>query len=198
MKSKLAMFSLTLLMFAPVFSCAQESEPDGKLIFSVELITLANIVRPDGTPVTFKKTGIFYYVTDAASSIYGTTITGYRFANGEIRDFAGEGSIASEDFLHHLQDLPIKNFDVAAAIIETTTALQRQAQQEGGFYSGPDVRDGGEYNISYDFNGVSIHYTAWNPLHTIDALAPHNTDIANFKALIDLFALQYGRRQFGL
>jgi hypothetical protein len=196
MKSKLVIFFLIILAFAPTSPYAQQSEPNGKLIFSVERTGASGFVRPDGAPITFEKTGIFYYV-ETTPGTGGAIVTGYHFANGEITDVAGEGSSESEELLNHLRSLPIKSFDVKAAVAETISALQQQAQQEGRSYSGSGIRDGSEYRISYDFNGVQISYSAWNPLNTIEYLAPHNTDIANLKELIDLFALQYGKRLFG-
>jgi hypothetical protein len=188
---------LALLTFSST-AYPQEPEPRGNLVFSVELVGTSGIERSDGTPITFMKTGIFYYIEEARPGDYGALLTGYRFANGQVIDVVGEGSIGSEAFLNRLQNLPLRSFDVAVAVKETITSLQQKAQREGGVYSGSGVRDGSEYRISYDFNNVHISYRAWNPGHTLDKLAPYNADIANLRELIDIFAEQYGRRQFGL
>lgn len=168
-------------------------------MFSVEITESSGmIVRSDGQPIEFGRTGVFYYFEEARPGGYGPLITGYRIANDQVTDVWGGGSAGSEMLINTLKALPLVTFDVASEIESTIAALKQQAQRDGGFYSPPSVRDGNKYRITYNFNGVEIIYEAWNPGPLIDDLAKHSTNIANFKELIDLFAEDYGRNKFGL
>ena len=53
------------------------------------------------------------------------------------------------------------------------------------------------YSAAEDSTG-GIDYTArmWNPMSDLDSYAPYSPKIAKLKALIDLFALNYGRSEF--
>jgi hypothetical protein len=91
-----------------------------------------------------------------------------------------------------LTALPLSAFDIQEEIDRTEKELRAR--------NGPlmIVADGSRYRIRYDFNGVGIDYNGWNPGSHIDWLAPYNAKLQQLKAVIDLFATQYGRRQFGL
>jgi hypothetical protein len=193
-----SMIRFCLYIFLLVFTVpvlAQEII-NGTLIFSVERIGGSEIFTEDGTQIPLQKTGIFYYVQRAGQG--AITIAGYHYEGGQIIGIAGEGSIDSENFLAQLRQLSLSTFDVASEIESTVSELRQKAQREGLMFSLPTVFDGSQYRIYYQFNGAEIKYEAPNPGPAIDELAKHNANIADLKQLIDLFALQFGRRSFGL
>lgn len=192
----LLVMPLLLGIFATVH--AQGVQPRGALIFSVERLELSRPPHRNGVPVTFDKTGIFYHVEERPVDEYGPLVRIYRFDDGELVETVFEGSISSELLLNQLRALSIQSFDIAARVEEVKPRAQREAKRQGKPDPLPYVLDGTKYRLTYDFNGVRIEYEAWNPGAMIDALAEYDADLANLKALLDTFALQYGRRRFGL
>ena len=196
MYAKMAWALLALLALSPS-GFAQEFEPPGRVIFSVEMTDPGHVVNPDGTPITLDRTGIFYFLEEA-TAMSSPLLSAYRFADGEIVGVGGEGSVESIEFLAELAKIPLVSFDVASRIEEVSTILRSNAQRFGGVAPSPSVRGGAKYRISYDYNGVQLSYEAWNPGPYIDALAGYDPDLAALNQVIDLFATLWGRRALGL
>lgn len=168
---------------------AQDSK--GKLIFSVEEVEWSLRINEDGSRGPKEKTGVFYYLLEGPGE-YGSTMTGYKFREGEVVEASSSGGVETTAFLRQLNALPLSTFDVEKEM--------EVARKELRARNGPVtiVMDGSKYRIRYDFNGSSIDYTAWNPGPYIDSLAPYSGKLLELKAVIDLFARHFGRRQFGL
>jgi hypothetical protein len=189
MQTKALVSAMALLLSAPA-AIAQEFR--GKLIFSVEEVEWSLRINDDGSRGPKQRTGIFYYYEQGTPGAIGPSMTGYKLHEGKVVELSGAGSFEAGKFIEELTALPLSGFDVQAEIERTQKELRAR--------NGPMmiVADGTRYRIRYDFNGVSIDCTSWNPGSYIDWLAPYNEKLGQLKAVIDLFATQYGRRQFGL
>ncbi len=186
-----AMFAACLAACQPAF--VQEFK--GKAIFSVEVVEWSQMRNADGSKGPKERTGVFYYLEDAriAADHYLPMVTGYKLQNGKVVDQAGMGSVETEAFLRKLRDCPLSAFNVQDEI-DTVIAKLRA----NGVPNGAGVLDGTKYRIRYEFNGVSIDHTGWNPGNYIRELAPHSEKLKNLNDVLDLFALNYGQSQLGL
>jgi hypothetical protein len=192
MRLKLSLLLLALLS-APLPALSAENS-QGKLIFAVQLVETSEHRVVDGSEYPKKRTGIFYYYEENARG--GASITGYKMQNGKEIGRVGGGSIETTDFLEKLKALPLSSFDVQKEIDSTIADIRADARKNGrGFQAMPRMTDGSRYRILYDFNGVHVDYTAWNPGVEIQYLAAYSSNLKNLNDLLDLIALHYGRRQ---
>lgn len=149
----------------------------------------------DGSKGPKERTGVFYYLEDTriAPDQYLPVVTGYKLRNGKEVERAGMGSVETESFLRKLRGSPLQTFNVQDEIDMVMAQLRAN-----GVPHGAGVLDGAKYRIRYEFNGVSIDYTGWNPGSYIRELAPHSEKLKNLNDVLDLFALQYGQSQLEL
>lgn len=140
----------------------------GKLTFSVEEVEWALARNVDGSKGPKRRTGLFYYYKEAGPGLFDlVTLTGYQLRDGETVGVVHNG----EGFVKKLQALAISSFDV-----EKEMAVTREKQRASGVGT-IGVDDGTRYRIRYDFNGVSIDYTGWNPGPHIDHMAPYSENL---------------------
>lgn len=183
---------------APAGAANQLPDFKGRPIFSVEVVECAMQPKAEGTRGPKARTGVFYYYEEMGPSSYGPLVSSYKLTEGKVDGLGGLGTVESEWFLKRLNALPVVSFDVQKEIDSTVASLRAEAQLNNGSYQPPMALDGCSFRIRYEFNGVSIDYTAWNPGLLIESLAPHSEKLKGLNALIELFAAQYGRRQFQL
>jgi hypothetical protein len=188
-------FLLALCAISPL---AFPQQFQGKVIFSVEVLEWSMQRNSDGSNGPKKPTGIFYYYKEGRPGEYGPSIMGYNLVEGEIIGIAGAGSFGDEALLKKLDALSIASFDVQNEIDTTLERLSAEARRNSTGVPRFSVTDGSKYRIRYDFNGVSIDHTAWNPGPIITFYAPHSENLRKLDELINLFAAYYGRRQFAL
>ena len=174
-----------------VSSFATAQQVQGELIFAVEVVEQSLRVDP------LERQGIFFYYDETRPGL-SPTLNYFSYVDGEIVKRGGQGTIGTELFINKLLSHPIVSFDVEEEITSTIEFLQAQSREDGSRYSPPLVLDGSKYLIVYNFNGVRLEYEAWNPGPVIDDLAKYNPNIKDLKELIDLFAIEYARRDFGL
>lgn len=182
---------LFVLIFAslPVVS-AEDSR--GKLIFAVQVLETAHGPSVDGGMSPGNQTGIFYYCRESGpGECEPYTLQGYNLSDGKI-----VGSVAGdESLLKELKSLPLSSFDVQKEIDSTIVKGRAEAARNGTGFPGWITADGTKYRILYDFNGVRIDHVAWNPALGIKLLAAFSPNLKSLNDLLDLFALDYGRRQ---
>lgn len=186
-------------MFAGLPALAQDFR--GKVIFSVEVVEWAQERNTDGSKGPKRRTGVFCYheeartvSSDPSSAGYNLhpSLTCYKLKDGEVVQLAGSGSEEAGVILQTLREMPLSTFNVQNEI----DAVNAKLRATGGAIM--MVADGANYRIQYDFNGVSIDYTGWNPGPHIGFLARHSENLRSLNEVINVFALLYGRREFGL
>ena len=189
---------LVVLALCAVSPLSHPQEIRGRVVFSVEVVEWALERNADGSRSPKQRTGIFSYCSDDKPPACGQTLTGYKLRDGKIVEISGLGSFETDVFLKKLNALTLSSFDVQKEIDATLAAQRAESQKTGKPFPVVMTLDGARYRIRYDFNGVSIDHTAWNPGTQISHLAPYSGKLGGLNALIDLFATSYGRRQFGL
>jgi hypothetical protein len=183
---------LFALLSAPLRVLSAEDFP-GKLIFAIQLLETSERRIVDGSEYPKERTGIFYYHQERSPGV--SSVTGYKMTNGKVVGLAGEGSVETEAFLDKLKALPLSSFNVQKEIDSTIAIGRAEAKKNGRTFPMWTVADGSKYRILYDFNGVNIDHTAWNPDGDIKILAEYSSNLKNLNDLLDRFALHYGRRQ---
>lgn len=159
--------------------------PRGKVVFSIRLTKGAFTGVPKGN------TGVFFYEDDRL-------ITCYRMRDGDVIEVAGGGSDSTSALRGGLERIHFEAFDFEAELKTAAQRLEEKAKHDGTSILHLATLDGAEYEITYDFGRVSFRIQKWNPIPEIDYYAPHSEKLAKLKAVIDLFALNYGRSKLVL
>lgn len=180
--------ALVLALLTALLPALSAEDFQGRLIFAIEILETSE------GPASPERTGIFYYYKEAGASQFAQdSLTGYMLRNGEVIGISG-----GQEFLKQLKALPLTSFDVQKDIDSTMEKLRSDAARRQMSPPIFVVTDGAKYRILYDFNGVLIDYTRWNAGAYVNHYAQYSKNLRNLSDLIDLFALNYGRRQFGL
>ena len=160
--------------------------PQGKLLFSVEVLSIAL-----GSEIT-GKTGYFFYIDGYP------TITIYQFRQGEIIDRNSLGSMATSALLKELEEIDFEELDLEAEIENAKTTWQRIADANGEQIYEIATLDGAEYRVQLFYDEINYTLQMSNPKAQINLYSQYNKKIEKLRSVIDLFAEAYGHAQFGI
>lgn len=184
MNTKLCVVALMALFWCHA-ACYAASE-SGELLFSFQTIEGSS----GGDSV--KGVNFSFYINK------GGLITGYYSKDGSVRDVFGGGTDSSNALRKQLKSLAFESMDFEVELRAAVTSYREATKQNGGRILVPAVLDGAEVEIRYNFEGVDFVLKRWSPQVEIDFYAPYNPKIEKLRALIDIFALYYGRSKFRL
>ncbi len=188
------------IVFCTLFAAclpALAQEFRGKAIFSVEVLEGAFDLKTDGSKGPKGRTGVFCYheedrTVPSAPPLGSIKVAGslscYKLRDEKSVGVAGPGSSESAAILQTLRSSSLSAFNVQNEIDTVSAKIPEKIV----------VKDGAKFRIQYDFNGVSIDHTGWNPGPYIRFLAPHSDNLRKLDEVINIFATLYGRREFGL
>lgn len=185
-------FLLLLAVLSVPLSALSAAPFQGKkLIFAIEEIETAFSEEDSGLPDT-DRTGIFYFCNGLAfGECERGSLVGYKLRNGKVI-----GSPAgNSELLEDLKAMPLSSFDVQKEIDSTIARLEDEARKNHTGVPRWITTDGAKYRIFYDFNGVYIDYTDWNPRLGIEILAAYSPNMKNLYDLLERIALDFGLRQ---
>lgn len=184
MNTKLCVVALIALFWCDA-ACYAASE-SGELLFSFHTIESSS----GGDSV--KGVNFSFYVNKAG------LITGHYIKNGSVRDVFGGGTDSSNALRKQLKSLAFESMDFEAELRTAVDSYREVTKQNGGNILVPTVLDGAEVEIRYNFEGVDFVLKRWSPQVEIDFYAPYSQKIKKLQALIDIFALHFGRSMFRL
>jgi hypothetical protein len=154
-------------------------QPSGGLLFSIR--TLEAMTGP-----IKRDLGYFFYIVDVTKMGDQTSsflIPGYQMRDGKVVDRFGGGTADSEEFLTEIEAVHFEAFDFDAELKRVENSHGPQAI----------VVDGAKYEIRFVHRGIDFKLVAVNPVPSIEGAAKYSPAIAKLKALLDVFALHYGR-----
>lgn len=165
----------------------------GKIVFSIRLTkgAFSGVEKGD--------TGIFFYREDEKFPTGSLgLVTGAKLKHGRLVDFFGGSTVESNEMLQQIEKIGFEPFDFEAELKRVDAILAEEAKRTGVQHMTSFALDGAEYEIKFTYGTVDFTLKQWNPTVTIDSYAPYSSKIAKLKAVIDCFALSYGRSKFEL
>lgn len=174
--------TLLLLSVLLTAGCATSDEAKmyatGKLLFSIRVTQYSNKVED-------KSTGFFFFA-DSAGGIFA-----YQLRAGKYVDGVGE----FPDLKRDIEKIGFEPFDFEAEAKTIDAARMEEARRDHTLIAMAPF-DGAEYEIRYVFGGVDYTLKTWNPIQKLEMYGSRSPKMAKLKALIECFALSYGREKF--
>jgi hypothetical protein len=176
-----ALLLLSVLLTAGCATSADSKmKPSGKFLFSIRITETAfgGVEKEDR--------GFYFYLQESVNRI-----TGYQMTRGRRTNVI---SYDASEIRRQIRQIAFEPFNFDAEI----TKIFNDARHGGGKGDLLIVSDGAEYEIRFVDGPVDYTLKTWNAVSYIDEYALRSPKIAKLKALIDCFALQFGRAKFQL